>query len=332
MTRFEIHEIACQNASGITFRAHDMLTDQTVALRRFFPFGQDNEGAIGLEPQEGKSFAGACKRLSEVHHPTLRRTILGDIDPIDGLPYLVTEWLDGESLATMLNDNLMDPASVINLMHQALETSIILSNVFENEAVWIATGTDSIIICNPDTNPAVSFRICPFKWLGIGDHPRDLTGIVEMAEELIGWRSEHVADDAGMGLGGLLKRYRQFPHMPLAEAFQQLHSLTGCVDVPNELPPQAPQDAAVPSGQAERSPFKFGKLALAISICGIIGIFMVLHVWHDRFDQEPQSSSPGDHGVKDHAPGVSKQFPVKGDSSPSAPETNAQPLLPEAVK
>lgn len=272
MTRFEIQDISYQTIDGVTFRALDTVTGETVALRRFFPFGQDEEGGEGLDVQEGKAFASACLRLSQLRHPTLRRTIMGDIDPIDGMPYLVTEWLDGESLATILNGNLMDPASIINLTRQALEVCVVLSEALKNEAVWIDTKPDSIIVCNADTNPTFSFRICPFKWLGTQEHQKDLIGIVDMVEELIGWKSKLVSDQAGMGLGGLLKTFRQFPQMSLAEAIQRLPSPTENSVPQNTTSHQTTYQPLV-LASANQSTFT-GKsmLIMAISACVTVGI------------------------------------------------------------
>ncbi len=279
MTRFEIQDISRQTAEGVTFRAIDTLTGDTVALRRFFPFGQDEEGGEGLDTQEGKAFAQACMRLSEVRHPRLRRTVMGDIDPIDGMPYLVTEWLDGESLTSVLQGNQMEPSAIITLVEQALEVSILLSGVLENEAVWIDTKPEAIIVCDADTNPTFTFRICPFKWLGTQSHQRDLMGIVSMVEELIGWKSRLVSDQAGMGLGGLLKKYRQFPQMPLTEAIQLLPKPSV-----NPLPPQlaneTPQFAQKPLVLASVKPSGFRRkslIVIGISVCSTIAIIVFFY-------------------------------------------------------
>ncbi len=225
MTRFEIQDIVRQNQNGVTFRALDTTTDEIVSLRRFFPFGQDNEdeeGGVGLDPQEGKAFSSACKKLSKIKHHALRKTIFGDTDPIDGMPYLVTEWIEGESLSDVLGNNTMDPKMIIGLVRQALDVCMILSSSLGNEAVWIDSKLDSIIVSNATENPKFSFRICPFKWLGTQSHTKDLTDIVSLVEALMGWKSKLVSDQAGLGLGGWLKLLRQNPEMKLSDAIQSL--------------------------------------------------------------------------------------------------------------
>lgn len=227
MTRFEIQDIVSQNRDGVTFRALDTSTDQIVSLRRFFPFGQgdeDDEGGVGLEPDEGKAFSSACERLSQVQHPALRKTIFGNTDPIDGMPFLVTEWIDGESLSDVLGNNTMDPSMIIGLVRQALDVCMTLSNTLQNEAVWIDTKLEAIIVSNASEVPSFSFRICPFKWLGTQSHQKDLTGIVSMVEALMGWKTKLVSDQAGLGLGGWIKLLRQNPQMPLTQALETLPS------------------------------------------------------------------------------------------------------------
>ncbi len=222
MTRFEIQDIASQNQDGVTFRALDKSTDQIVSLRRFFPFGQDEEGGEGFNQKDGEAFSSACQNLSQVEHPALRKTIFGDTDPVDGMPFLVTEWIEGESLADVLGNDTMDPAMTIGLVRLALDVCMTLSVTLENEAVWIDTKLESIIVSNPSENPTFSFRICPFKWLGTQSHTRDLTGIVSLVEALMGWNSKPVNDFAGLGLGGWLKLLRQNPQMGLNDALLSL--------------------------------------------------------------------------------------------------------------
>jgi hypothetical protein len=226
MTRFEIQDIIRQNQDGVTFRALDKKNDQIVSLRRFFPFGQcdeNEEGGDGLDPAEGKAFSTACERLSKVKHPALRRTIYGDIDPIDGMPYLVTEWIEGESLSDVLGNNAMPADMTIALVQQVFDVCKLLSETLQSEAIWIDTNPQSIIVCNPNEKPTFSFRICPFKWLGTSNsHLKDMSSIVSLIEALMGWKTKLVSDQAGKGLGGYIKLLRQYPEMDINKASQSL--------------------------------------------------------------------------------------------------------------
>ena len=97
--RFEIQDIVAQDSFGVTFRALDTRTGEPVALRRFFPFGADGGG---LFDEERSDYAAAVARLVSLQHPGLRGVLTGGCDPVDGMPFVATEWIDGDSVAAML--------------------------------------------------------------------------------------------------------------------------------------------------------------------------------------------------------------------------------------
>jgi serine/threonine protein kinase len=228
MTRFNIQEIVYQEPDGVFYFAVDADTQQPVELRRFFPFGryfdedQKMIEAKGIEPQQVSAFSTACERLSSVNHPALRRTIFGSADPIDGIPYIVTEWIEGASLSSILGDNTMKSSLVLPLLRQALEVCEVLSNTLGNEAVWIDTKLDSIIVSDFSENPSFLFRICPFKCLDAPSHAKDMTSIVRLVETLTGWKTKHVGNSAGHGLGKWLKLMSLSPQTGMLRALESL--------------------------------------------------------------------------------------------------------------
>ena len=224
MNRFQIEDIIEQDKHGIVFRARDGESGSSVALRRFFPFGQDGGG---LEKDEAIAFGIASERLSEVSHVALRSVITGSVDPIDGIPYLVTEWVDGMPLRAVLGNENLDPALVIDVLRIALEVSIVLSHVLGEEAVWVETEVDSIIIGTRESGRGFTFWISPFKWLGAQFESRKLSSIVDLGEELTGWKKKSVSDQAGYGLGGWLKWLKNHPDARLGEALEMLAASTG---------------------------------------------------------------------------------------------------------
>ncbi len=224
MERFELKDIVTQDKNGIVYVAQDSVLGRKVSIRRFFPFGQ-NEG--GLDKEEAIAFEIAAKRLSKLEHVSLRSIIIGGIDPIDAIPYLVTEWVDGISLKTILADETMEPALVIDVLRIALETSIILSHVLGEEAVWVETEIESIVVGTQESGRGFTFWISPFKWLGADIQSRKLSSIVELGEELTGWEKKIVSDQAGYGLGGWLKWLRNNPDASLHEALESLSASTG---------------------------------------------------------------------------------------------------------
>ncbi len=82
----------------------------------------------------------------------------------------------------------MEPALVIDVLRIALETSIVLSHVLGEEAVWVETEVESIVVGTSESGRGFTFWISPFKWLGSEMESRKLSSIVSLGEELTGWK------------------------------------------------------------------------------------------------------------------------------------------------
>jgi hypothetical protein len=206
--RYEILDILTQDASGVAFRAEDRETGREVVLRRFFPFGP---GGDGLDDEERAAYEIAVRRLITVSHPALRNVLDGGTDPNDGMPFVVTEWIEGEPLSRRLAERPLSPPSVKALLDLALETCQVLSGIFQEECVWIETSTASIVLGPSGQERQVTFRISPLRWLGEDDSRRGLRSILHLAEEATGWHRRMLSDQAGEGLGGWIKALRKDP-------------------------------------------------------------------------------------------------------------------------
>jgi hypothetical protein len=101
--KYEILDILAQDKSGIVFHAEDRDTGRSVVLRRFFPFGPDGGG---LQEGERVVYMTALERVRDFRHPTLRTIIDGGCDPVDGIPFLVSEWVEGQRLGELLKPRL----------------------------------------------------------------------------------------------------------------------------------------------------------------------------------------------------------------------------------
>lgn len=233
-SRYEIQDILTQDASGVTFHAVDRETDAEVVLRRFFPFGVDGGG---LEDEERQAYEIAVRRLKDVGHPSLRRVTDGGSDPVDGMPFLVTEWHVGEPLSERLKIRPLSPPSAKALVDLALECCQVLSQTFQEETVWIETDPHSIILGGDASDRKVSFWISPLRWLGDAESRRGLEPIADMVEIVTGWKPEKISDQAGDGLGWWFKSLKRNPEMwNLEEARKALH----------DGPPAARPTATVP--------------------------------------------------------------------------------------
>jgi hypothetical protein len=223
--RFQIEDLVVQDASGVVFRALDTETNQYVALRRFFPFGANGGG---LNPEEQEAYNGAVARLSAVGHPSLRSVISGGCDPVDGMPFIATEWIEGTRLKVFLDQAPLNPADAISLLVQALEVCQILSEILAEEAVWIETGLQTIVVATPESGRGVTFWISPLKCLGKHDGQRGLESLVTLTESIMGWSGRPLPDQAGNGLAGWLNWLKAAPRTTsLHEARERLAGFIG---------------------------------------------------------------------------------------------------------
>lgn len=204
--RFQIEELISQDATGVIFRAHDTLKDNSVAIRRFFPTGLEGDG-LTVEGQV--VYLAAIEKLKEVSHPTLRTIVAGGCDPIDGMPYIVTEWIDGKSVEEVMKERVHKPEDAREILVEILEISKDLSEVMGEEAIWVETGLQTIQVSKTDAERAVTLWMRPLKNVGIQRHGAAPENILRCAEELTGWKGRPVSDQGGRGLGKWVKWLRE---------------------------------------------------------------------------------------------------------------------------
>jgi hypothetical protein len=203
--RFKIEELVAQDLSGVLFKAWDTETGTHVAVRRFFPFGNDGGG---FSDQEQTAYQIALARLAEVKHPSLCPVILGGCDPVDGIPFIVSEWIEAESLLSRLSFQPSNPTETARIIALVLELSERLSSVLAEDGIWVETELDSIVTRAENGSQNFIFRVSPLNWLGHGSEARNLDSVILLTEQLMGWEGEIVDDQEGKGLGGWLNWLR----------------------------------------------------------------------------------------------------------------------------
>lgn len=261
--RFQIEDLIHQDATGVVFRAVDMQTGESVALRRFFPFGADGGG---LELEEVAAYNIAVERLAGLKHPALRAVISGGCDPEDGMPFIATEWIEGDPLDAIVRHEPLPAAVAAQLLMQALEACELLSQVLAEEAVWVETDLQTIILGSEASGRGFNFWISPLKWLGSHDQVRGLHSIADLAEEALGWRGRVIADHAGGGLGAWLKWLRGVADTAsLREAMENLAAALG-----EEPPP--PVKKRVLAAVKPQPPRKSKTPLLLVCGCSLIAI------------------------------------------------------------
>ena len=223
--RFQIEDLIVQDNSGVVFRALDTESGRQVALRRFFPFG--GRGG-GLDAEERIAYGLAVKRFAGVSHPALRSVICGGCDPIDGMPFIATEWVEGKRLQTVIDRKPLAPSEAVNLLLKALEVCQFLSKALTEEAVWVETDLEAIVIGEAASGRGITFWIAPLRLLETSDRPRSFTPLITLTEEIMGWPEKVVSDPAARGLESWLKWMRGVNSTTsLDEAREMLITLAG---------------------------------------------------------------------------------------------------------
>jgi hypothetical protein len=235
--RYEIQEMLAQDAHGVVFQAVDRQSGDDVVLRRFFPFGPEGGG---LEGEERTAYMVAVERLKGVSHPALRNILDGGCDPVDGMPYLVTEWVEGTRLAEHLKEKALSPGSVRALLDQALEVSQVLAGVLGEEAVWVETATEAVILSEGEQGRGITFWISPLRWLGDSGERKGLAPLVELGEASLHWQGRVFSEQSGEGLGAWFKAIKADPgRWTLEEARATLHAAQALVGEARPAPGRA---------------------------------------------------------------------------------------------
>ncbi len=265
--RFIIEDLITQDASGVVFRALDTETGRMAALRRLLPSGTHGGGLL---EEERAAYDIALGRLSGLHHPALRSVICGGCDPVDGIPFIATEWIEGTGLEEIVLRRPLSVDVAVELLTKALEVCELLSQVLAEEAVWVETRLNSIVLGDEQSGRGFTFWISPLKWLGGNEHPRGLESIITLTEEIMGWKGRKVNDEAGRGLGAWLNWLRRSaPHATLHETRENLAAAIG------SQPPTAARNLVAKARRppARKSPkaVLFVGLGLLLMLTGLGG-------------------------------------------------------------
>ncbi len=221
ITRFQIEDLVAQDGSGVVFRALDKETGLRVAVRRFFPFGVEGGGLLA---DEQAAYHRALGRLTGLRHPAMRAVIGGGCDPVDGMPYIVTEWIDGVPLQECLARSPLSGSAAIGLLGQVVDVCGRLSQLLGEEAVWVDTGMQSLIVGTADSGRGITCWIAPLRWLGEEAQSSRLQPLIDLTEKLM----RRAGGQAASGLGGWLNWLRQEAGTAtLSEARARLEAVAG---------------------------------------------------------------------------------------------------------
>ena len=223
--RFKIEDLVIQDASGVVFKATDEETGLPVSVRRFFPFGADGGG---LDDAMQADYNASVARLANVKHPALCSVIEGGCDPVDGMPYLVTEWLEGTLLIDFLKNRPLSQPEALALIMPIMEVCQLLSDAIGHDGVWVETDFGNITLGTGQAHRPVTFRISPVKCLGQSEQHRGLFPLVELTACIMGWHQGVPENLTASGLGAWLNwLHGACESASIREASEQLAIATG---------------------------------------------------------------------------------------------------------
>lgn len=321
------------------FRARDLDNGMDVTVRRFFPRGM---GEGGLQEEERAAFDIAVQRFTCATHPALRRVISGGCDAVDGVPFIVSEWLEGSPVSQQLASGPLQPRRAIDILMGALEISEVISELLAEQAVWVETDPASIIEASDDPKRGTTFGISPFKWLGSDEERRSLKPLIQLTEDLMDWKNKLVNDQAGNGLAVWLKWLKQNAFQAtLAETRENLAAATGAPPPPptsrlvrQSTRPMVPRAATV---QVQMVPVQKTKASKTPLVLGLTGLLIALGIggWIARtgevpfkkfFDARTAAAQPTVRkSALDYAPPLPSQFDDEEEEVPAAPAAKPAP-------
>lgn len=199
-TRFQIEEMLSQDTDGAVFLAVDGESGREVILHRFFPFGA---GEVGLNLEERAAYELSIRSMMQIDHPNLRAVIEGGSDPVDGMPFLVTEARCGLSLREYSAHTALTVEQARILVESALLLMLWLEQRIGHSVEWLALHPGDVEV-NDGGN---DYRFCvdPMKWLGLRQGPGAVKELVQLVEDSLGWTGRVVTGSTAGLLSGWLR-------------------------------------------------------------------------------------------------------------------------------
>ena len=145
--RFEIHEVISRSGMASIFKATDMKTDEPCAIK--IPH---------MQFESDVAFFSRFQREAEIGKKLNHPNILHFIDvPDQGRPYIVMEFLEGKSLADMLNE--IRPFPVADAVQIASRVCDALAHMHENKVIHRDLKPQNIMICKDGSLRIIDFGI-----------------------------------------------------------------------------------------------------------------------------------------------------------------------------
>jgi len=157
--RFCVLEKVGEGGMGVVYRAHDTRLDRDVALKFVTQAGQGRSELSDRLRREAAS-------LGALSHPNI--VTIHDIDEVDGVPFLVLEWIDGRALS---DQSFSRSLPVEEFRRIALSVAEALGAAHDRGIIHRDVKPSNVLVSNEGRTKVVDFGLAKFHHLD-----SDLTG------------------------------------------------------------------------------------------------------------------------------------------------------------
>jgi serine/threonine protein kinase len=155
---YEIDRMIGVGGMGEVYRSHEIQTGTTVAIKMLLPEMAENEAALGLFRREASA-------LHYLMHEAIVRYFVFTVEPVLQRPYLAMEFVDGRSLADLLEEGPLTFEALLRLMRRVASG---LKAAHERGIIHRDVSPDNVIVPQNDVARAkiIDFGIARSTQLG----------------------------------------------------------------------------------------------------------------------------------------------------------------------
>jgi len=151
--RFRILEKAGEGGMGVVYRAHDTELGRDVALKFVTQAGEyGSEFRIRLRRE--------ARSLAALNHPNI--VTIHDIDEVDGVPFLVLEWIEGKTLS---DASFSRRLSLDEFLHIAVRVAEALGSAHDRGIIHRDVKPSNVLVSNEGQIKVVDFGLAKFHQL-----------------------------------------------------------------------------------------------------------------------------------------------------------------------
>lgn len=162
--QFQIEEMVYQDSHEVVFQAREVSSGHLVALRRFFLEDEALDRLRGSGEVGEGPFAEGLAWLQTLAIPGLRKVLGGGFDALDGTPYLIMEWVDGETLEHCAEGGALLEGEGAVFEAQARQTLVALAE--EHREAMALEAREVILARALDGSLVTSLTISPRRYFG----------------------------------------------------------------------------------------------------------------------------------------------------------------------